>query len=60
VVFSAGEADLLLLIGGAATCALGLLIRRRAARRERVEPARFRALRRAFGRRPPEEDDPGD
>jgi hypothetical protein len=57
VMFSAGEADVLLLLGGAATAALGLLIRRRAMRRERGETARFRTLRRVLGSRSPEEDD---
>ena len=50
VMLSAGETDVLLLVGGAAMSALGLLLRRRAARRERAEPARFRALRRILGR----------
>ena len=50
VILSAGKADVLLLVGGAAMSALGLLLRRRAARRERAEPARFRALRRILGR----------
>jgi membrane protein implicated in regulation of membrane protease activity len=57
VMFSAGELDVLLLVGGAAISALGLLLRRRAARREQVRAGRFRTLRRVFGRKAPAEDD---
>ena len=51
------QGDLRALLGGAALCALGLLLRRRAAR-SAVSPARFRLLRRALGRgEPPPDDD---
>ena len=55
VVFVLGltvqQADMRALLGGAALCALGLLLRRRAARAA-ASPARFRMLRRALGRHP--------
>jgi O-antigen/teichoic acid export membrane protein len=57
VMFSAGDANVLLLVGGAATSALGLIVRRRASRRPRAEATRFRTLRRVFGHRSPDEDD---
>jgi hypothetical protein len=56
VMFSGGEASVALLLGGAAISALGLIVRRRAARSERAETARFRTLRRVFGQRSPDED----
>ena len=61
VVFALGlsvqQADVRALLGGAALCALGLILRRRAAR-SAASPARFRMLRRALGRPlPPEDDD---
>jgi hypothetical protein len=60
VVFLLGmsvqQADLRLLLGGAALCALGLLLHRRAARAQ-ASPARFRMLRRALGRGDPPPDD---
>lgn len=53
VVFVLGltvqQADVRALLGGAALCALGLLLRRRAAR-DSAAPARFRMLRRALDR----------
>ena len=61
VVFLLGlsvqQADVRLLLGGAALCALGLLLHRRAARAQ-ASPARFRLLRRALGRdnHPPGDD----
>jgi len=63
VVFLLGmtvqQADLRLLLGGAALCALGLVLHRRASR-ARASPARFRLLRRALGRGdPPPDDDAG-
>ncbi|MCJ7678421.1 MAG: hypothetical protein MUO35_11950, partial [Anaerolineales bacterium] len=58
VVFVLGltvqQADMRALLGGAALCALGLLLRRRAARAA-GSPSRFRMLRRALGR-PPGDD----
>jgi O-antigen/teichoic acid export membrane protein len=57
VMFSAGEASVLLLLGGAATSALGLLLRRRGARAKPEEPPRFRALRRLLGRASTPEDE---
>ncbi len=56
VMLSAGEANGLLLVGGAATSALGLLARRRGLRRERAESARFRTFRRMLGRPPHDEE----
>jgi hypothetical protein len=50
------QADVRLLLGGAALCALGLLLHRRAARAQ-ASPARFRTLRRALGRGDPPPDD---
>jgi len=43
------QGDVRALLGGAALCALGLILRRRAARAA-ASPARFRMLRRALGR----------
>jgi hypothetical protein len=60
VVFLLGltvhQGDVRSLLGGAALCALGLLLRRRAAR-SAASPARFRMLRRAIGRPAPPPDD---
>jgi hypothetical protein len=60
VVFLLGlsvqQADVRLLLGGAALSALGLLLHRRASRAQ-ASPARFRMLRRAFGRGEPPPDD---
>jgi len=60
VVFLLGltvhQGDMRSLLGGAALCALGLLLRRRAAR-SAASPARFRMLRRAIGRPAPPPDD---
>lgn len=55
VTLSAGQGDLWLLLAGASLSALGLVVRRRAARLERTESQQFRTLRRLF-RRPPEDD----
>jgi hypothetical protein len=59
VVFLLGmsvqQADLRLLLGGAALSALGLLIHRRAARSQ-PSSSRFRTLRRALGRGEPPPD----
>jgi uncharacterized membrane protein len=44
------QGDLRSLLVGASLCALGLILRRRAARRERIEPTRFRMLRRTTER----------
>jgi len=52
------QGDLRALLGGAALCALGLLLRRRAVR-SAASPARFRLLRRALGRGDPPPDDEG-
>ena len=54
--WSVQQADVRALLGGAALCALGLLLRRRSARNA-VSPARFRLLRRALGRGQPPPDD---
>jgi hypothetical protein len=60
VVFLLGltvqQGDVLALLGGAALCALGLILRRRAARAA-GSPGRFRMLRRALGRPLPPPDD---
>lgn len=60
VVFLLGmtvqQADVRLLLGGAALCALGLLLHRRAAR-AKASSGRFRTLRRALGRSQPPPDD---
>jgi hypothetical protein len=54
---SVRQADVRLLVGGAALSALGLLVHRRASRTQ-ASPARFRLLRRALGRgEPPPEDE---
>jgi hypothetical protein len=50
VMLSGGRADVLLLVGGAAVSALGLLLRRLQARRERAQGSRFHTLRRILGR----------
>ena len=50
------QGDVRALLGGAAVCALGLLLRRRAAR-DAASPARFRLLRHALGRGEPPSDD---
>lgn len=44
------EGDVRSLLLGASLCALGLILRRRVARRERAESGRFRMLRRLSGR----------
>jgi len=54
--WSVQQVDVRALLGGAALCALGLLLRRRSARNA-VSPARFRLLRRALGRGQPPPDD---
>ena len=54
--WSIQQVDVRALLGGAALCALGLLLRRRAAR-SAASPARFRLLRRALGRGEPPPDD---
>ena len=56
--WSVQQVDVRALLGGAALCALGLLLRRRAAR-DAASPARFRLLRRALGRGEPPPDDAG-
>jgi hypothetical protein len=59
VMLSGGRADVILLVGGAAVSALGLLLRRLEARRERTRGSRFRTLRRVLGREddaPPESE----
>ncbi len=56
IMLSAGTTDFLLLLGGSAVSALGLLLRRRAARLERREAQRFRTLRHLLGRRPPDDE----
>jgi uncharacterized membrane protein HdeD (DUF308 family) len=53
VMLTTGQADWRLLLAGAALAALGLLLRRRAARTE--PSARFRTLRRMLGHRPEDE-----
>ena len=53
VTLTIGLADWQLLLAGAALAALGLLLRRRAARTE--PSARFRTLRRMLGHRPEDE-----
>jgi len=50
------QGDVRALLGGAALCALGLILRRRAARAA-SPPGRFRMLRRALGRPIPPPDD---
>jgi hypothetical protein len=50
------QGDVRALLGGAALCALGLLLRRRAVR-SASSPARFRLLRRALGRGEPPPDE---
>ncbi len=50
VTFSIDQADVRALILGAGLSALGLVLRRRAARRERRTTERFRTLRRLLGR----------
>ncbi|MEW6568870.1 MAG: hypothetical protein AB1449_12030 [Chloroflexota bacterium] len=57
IMFTAGTSDLLLLLGGAAISALGLTLRRRAARLVQRRVRRFRALRRLMGERPPEDEE---
>ncbi len=59
VMLSGGRTDILLLIGGAAICALGLLLRRLEARRERAQGSRFHTLRRVLGREDDTPPDPG-
>jgi uncharacterized membrane protein len=49
------EGDVLTLLLGASLCALGLMIRRRIARRNRSEASRFRIFRR-FRERIPEDE----
>jgi uncharacterized membrane protein len=44
------QGDMRSLLLGASLCAIGLILRRRAARRERDQPARFRMLRRMIER----------
>ena len=63
VVFLLGlsvqQADVRLLLGGAALCALGLLLRRRVSRAQ-ASTGRFRTIRRALGRsEPPPDEDAG-
>jgi hypothetical protein len=53
---SVRQGDVRALLGGAALCALGLLLRRRSVR-SAAPPARFRLLRRALGRGDPPPDD---
>jgi hypothetical protein len=53
VMLTTGQADWRLLLAGAALAALGLLLRRRAARTE--ASGRFRTLRRMLGHRPEDE-----
>ena len=53
VTLTIGQADWRLLLAGAALAALGLLLRRRAARTEASR--RFRTLRRMLGHRPEDE-----
>ncbi|HEY46671.1 MAG: hypothetical protein AMJ88_11690 [Anaerolineae bacterium SM23_ 63] len=49
------EGDVRTLLLGASLCALGLMIRRRIARRNRIETGRFRIFRRTSERYPEEE-----
>lgn len=56
VTFLNQEGDVRTLLFGASLCALGLMIRRRIARRNRIEAGRFRMFRR-FDERIPEEED---
>jgi hypothetical protein len=49
------EGDVLTLLLGASLCALGLMIRRRLAQRNRIDSGRFRIFRR-FSERFPEEE----
>jgi hypothetical protein len=58
VTFSIDQADVRVLVLGAGLSALGLVLRRRAARAERQASQRFRTLRRLLGRadEPPEPD----
>jgi hypothetical protein len=55
VTFSIDQADVRVLLLGATSAALGLVIRRRAARLERTRAGRFRLLRRLLGQ-PADED----
>jgi uncharacterized membrane protein len=55
VTFLNHEGDVRTLLLGASLCALGLMVRRRIARRDRIDTGRFRIFRR-FGERFPEED----
>lgn len=50
ITFSNQQGDLTTLLAGAALCLLGVLVRRRAARTERLKADRFRLLRRLSGR----------
>ena len=50
------DGDVRSLLLGASLCTLGLIIRRRVARRERTEPGRFRMLRRLSERREKDEN----
>jgi hypothetical protein len=54
VSLSAGQTELLTLLGGAALSALGLLVRRRGAARAASRSGRFQTLRRLLG----SEDEP--
>jgi hypothetical protein len=54
VMLTTGQADMRLLLAGAALAVLGLLLRRRAARR--AASRRFRTLRRMLGHEPEEEE----
>lgn len=56
VTFSANQADVRVLLLGAGLAALGLLLRRRAARLQQKESGRFRAWRRITRRSPDEEE----
>lgn len=57
VTFTIDQADVRVLLLGAGLSALGLVLRRRAARQARIASKRFRTLRRLLGR-PDEPDDP--
>lgn len=57
VTFSIGQVDVLLLLLGAALSALGLVLRRRAARLESRSSSRFHTLRRVLGRPPDDQDE---
>jgi uncharacterized membrane protein len=56
VTYMNQEGDVRTLLLGAGLCALGLIIRRRIARRDKIESGRFRMFHRYSERIPEEED----